>query len=268
MIKLLSTLLFITGNLFTLNAQDKPVPKELKPFIKEGYEAMDFEKGDLNGDKLEDYLLILKIKGEDTMTYDNPEWDAQRPLLLLIRQTDKKLKEAITNDELILCRNCGGVMGDPYQGIMIKPGGFSVDFYGGSSWRWSDTYTFLYDKVKKDWFLERHGSSNFHAGDPEGTEENTTIRRSEIGDVSLLKYSPDYNTDSSEWKVNVAKTYFYQSPLLGSKPKKAYLVKGNTVTSYKQFKNFIQCTFTNNKDESTTGFILKKDLVLVGKARN
>ncbi len=255
--------LLLTTCLFSLQAQDKVVPKELRPFIREGYELMDFLKTDLNGDNRPDYILILKIKGEDTIGFDNTNWDASRPLLLIVRQPDNSLKNVISNSELVLCKQCGGVMGDPYQGVTGKPGGFTIDFYGGSSWRWSETYSFSYDKIKKNWFLQRHTSSNFQSGDPEKTEENTTINRNEIGDIILANFSPYYNSDSSIWKVKTAKTYFYSSPILGSTPKKAWLVKGNTVTSVKLFKNFIQCSFTNSGDKITEGFLLKKDLLLV-----
>ena len=246
-----------------LQAQDPVIPLELEPFVYKRYEALDFVKEDLNGDKLKDYLLVLKLEGEDTMTFENPDWQAPRPLLIILRQADGSLKQEIINYELILCRQCGGVMGDPYQGLTAKPGEFVADFYGGSSWRWTAGYTFRYDKMKKDWFLQTHTSSSFQSGDPERTMVETTIDRSEIGDISLANYTNSYNSDSSTWKVNAAKTYFYKSPRLQSTPGKTYLVKGNTVISYKKYKNFIECSFTNNKGTTTHGFILKKDLVLV-----
>ena len=190
-------------------AQDKSIPAELKPFVLKGYAGMDFIKEDLNGDGKKDYILVLKTVGEDTMTFDNPVWDAARPLLLIIRLTNGKLKQAAISNSLVLCKNCGGVMGDPYQGITTKPGEFTVSFYGGSSWRWGEDYTFRYDKAKKDWFLEKHFSTSFHSGDPETSTVNTTILRNEAGDISLTKFSPDYNTDTSFWLVKAVRTYFY-----------------------------------------------------------
>ena len=154
-------------------------------------------------------------------------------------------------------------MGDPYQGITVKPGSFSLDFYGGSSWRWSTVYTFKYDVIKKNWYLQQHASSGFQSGDPETTIENTVINRNEIGDVTLQNFTPYYNADSSTWKVKTLRTYFYSSPDVKSKPKKAYLVKGNTVTSIKQFKTFIECSFTSSKETTTYGYILKKNLELL-----
>ena len=247
---------------FSAIAQNAKVPVELNPFILKGYEVLDFAKTDMNSDGREDYILLLKVKGEDTLTYQNETAEAIRPLLLIIRQADKSLKQVLRNDEAVMCKQCGGMMGDPYESITTKPGEFTLDFYGGSSWRWSESYTFRYDKLKNNWFLQNHISTSFNAGDPEKTEESATINRSEIGDVTLQNFNLDYNEDSSSWKVKAMKTYFYASPDLKSTPKKTYLVKGNKVISYKQFKNFVQCSFTNGKGTTTTGYILKKDLDL------
>lgn len=264
--KFLSTICFILLFLVS-HAQQTEIPAALKPFVKTGYEVLDFAKQDMNGDKLADYILILKKAGEDTITFDNAEWNAVRPIMLIVNQPGGKLEKIAENNELILCRNCGGAMGDPYQGITTKPGEFTVDFYGGSSWRWSDQYLFRYDKVKKNWFMETQAMSSMHVADPDAKEETTLIKRVETGDISLQGFSLYYNSDSSVYKVNTTKTYFYPSPDLKAKPKRAYLVKGDTVLSTKYFKNFVQCAFTNNKNETTYGYILKKDLVLINAGK-
>lgn len=246
-------------------AQDteKTLPKELQPLVPKGYQMLDLVKGDLNGDKLQDYLLILKKKGEDTMTFDNPDWDADRPLLLILRQSNGTLKTAVTNSEIVMCRNCGGAMGDPYMGMTVTTGTFSLEFYGGSSWKWGETITFRYDRVKKNWYLHTHHITSFHGLDPENTTEDITISRSEAGNISLEKYRSEYNSDTSQWQVKAAKTYFYESPVPGSKPRKGYLLKGDVVKGFKTFTNFIQCSFENDKGTTTLGFILRKDLVRV-----
>lgn len=261
---LLAITLMVSVNIV---AQNTTIPEELKPFIMPGYEVMDVVKGDLNRDKLDDYLLVLKTAGEDSFSFDNTDWDAHRPLLLIIRQANGTLKTVAVNNELIFCKNCGGVMGDPYQGLTIKPGEFTADLYGGSSWRWAESFTFRYDAVKKNWFLQTHKSTSFQSGDPERTMNESVISRSETGDISIEKFTPHYNADSSSWKVKAAKTYFYNSPVIGSKPGKAYLVKGNKVVSFKQFRNFVECSFTNSKGTVTTGYILKKDLELLAAGK-
>lgn len=73
------------------NAQQKEVPASLQPFVIKGYEVLDFLQTDLNADQKTDGILLLKIKHEDTINTE----DVVRPLLLLIKQPDGKLKIAV-----------------------------------------------------------------------------------------------------------------------------------------------------------------------------
>ncbi len=244
-------------------AQEPIVPDEVKPFVLPGYEVLDLKKADLNRDKKTDYLLILKIAGEDSLPADSPDWDATRPLLLLTRQTSGTLATSAVSNELVHCKHCGGMMGDPYQGMTVKPGEFTLEFYGGSSWRWGEQVNFRYDAIQKNWFLHSQRTESFQSGDPENTHVTTIITRSEAGDIPLTKYTPHYNADSSSWRVSAAKTFFYDSPSLQAKPRKAFLLKEDEVISFRQFRNFIECSFTNSKGTTTTGYILKKDLQLL-----
>ena len=249
-------------------AQDPSVPEELQPFVPEGFTVLDFRKGDINYDKRPDYVVVFRKRGEDTLmagaAMDEP---SPRPLALIIRQANGKLVKAAENMELVLCRDCGGVMGDPYQGVEIVPGGFSLDFYGGSSWRWADSYIFRYDRRLKKWMMERQVSTSFHAGDPENTSRTETILRSEAGDIPLEKFTPGHNADSSSWQVSAAKTFFYDSPIPGSKPRKGYLLKGDRVQATRRFRHFVYVTYTNDKGDISYGYLLKKDLQLLSPSQ-
>jgi hypothetical protein len=237
-----------------LQAQPVVAP-EAASFVPEGYEVLDYKTGDLNGDKKADAILILKIAGEDSSFEEN-----DRPLLLLIRQADGKLKQIAKNDNAVLCRQCGGVFGDPYEGLTIANNGFSISFYGGSSWRWGYTFDFVYRPLKKNWFLVKESQVSFQAGDPEATMKNSEIGESELGEISIQKFNSEPAYADTKWKVIAAKTFFYDSPKIGSKPRKAYLLKGNTVTGIRHLKNFIEVSFENKSGEISTGFILRNDL--------
>jgi hypothetical protein len=217
---------------------------------------LDYVTGDLNNDKKMDAILVTRRPGEDTVM----EEELKRPLLLLIRQADGKLKQVSRNDSAILCYHCGGVFGDPYEGIEIKPGSFDISFYGGSSWRWGSTYTFKYNPLKKNWYLFNEKQISFHAGDPEKTMKESKINAAELGEISIQSFNSNPVYMDSRWKVKTAKTYFYDSPLLGSKPRKGYLLSGNLVTGIRHFKNFILASFENDKGDITEGYLLKKDL--------
>ena len=241
------------------NAQDVEIPAEAKPFVLPGFSVLDYIKGDLNGDKKQDAILILKQKTEDTAEAT----DLIRPLLILTRQANGKLKLEKRADHILFCRTCGGMMGDPYQETRIDAKGFMLTFYGGSSWRWGDEYYFSYRPEKKNWFLIKQTETSFQSGNPEETQKSSTITEEEFGETPIETFNSSPEYAETKWKVTSAKTFFYDSPILGSKTRKGYLLKSNEVSAVRELKNFVEVTFDNGKGIFTTGFILKKDVVKV-----
>ena len=155
---------------------------ETKPFVPKGYTVLHQNNGDLNKDGRPDYALVLKQDNED-----NSADELKRPLLLLVRQENGKLAQAARNDNVVLCRQCGGVFGDPFAGIVIKNGYFSVEHYGGSSWRWTRIITFRYNAADKRWYLHKDGGESFHVSDPDKvTEKVRTVK--DFGRVPFEKY--------------------------------------------------------------------------------
>ncbi len=244
----------------TIAAQTKTLPEEARSFLLPGYEMLDYIAGDLNNDKKADAILVLKQTGEDTI-----DTDVNRPFVILIRQTNGKLQQVVRNDSAILCYRCGGVFGDPYQGIEINESGFDIDFYGGSSWRWSRHYFFKYNAAKKNWYLHRDFSSSYHVTDEDldKSATETTIDATELGSISIAEFNSFPNYTEAKWRVMAAKTFFYNNPKIGSKPRKGYLLKGDVVSSYLQTKNFVEVYFENKKAQSSSGFVLKKDLIKI-----
>ena len=166
----------------------KPNQREISfsQFIPEGYTILDSATGDLNLDPYPDMLLVLKKNGEDSTSdvVDHPE---KRPLLILIGQANKQFKLAARNDNAVYCVNCGGMMGDPYMGIVIKKGYFSIEHYGGSAWRWTRIITFKYSTASKYWYLHKDGGDSYHTSDPDKVE--TKIRTiKEFGKIAFDKY--------------------------------------------------------------------------------
>lgn len=232
-------------------AQEKQLPAELKPFIPAGYEMLDFVTGHLDNDNSNDAILILKVTGEDSITDSEPK----RPLLLLTRNKEGKLHIAKRNDHAVMCRQCGGVFGDPYEKTEINNYGFSISFYGGSSWRWGYDYQFIYDAPKNDWILNREKQISYHNTEPELNIQETVIEADEIGIIPFSDFNISREHAEKKWKVTCKKANFYNSPTLGSKARKAYLIKDDEVTGTRTLKNFIQVEFKNSKDEYTYGFI-------------
>jgi hypothetical protein len=162
------------------------VPPNLKNFILKGYEVLDITKGDLNRDAYPDAIMVLFKKGEreTSNVIDHPE---KRPLLILIGQANKTYKMAARSDNAVYCVDCGGQMGDPFTGITIKNGYFSVEHYGGSGWRWTRIITFKYSPSEKTWFLHKDGGEHFHATSRE--EVKTPVKTvKDFGKVPFNKF--------------------------------------------------------------------------------
>jgi hypothetical protein len=163
------------------------LPQKILKFIPKGYALLDTAMGDLNLDKLQDVILVLKTIGEDTAS-DATEY--KRPLLLLLGRADRTYTLASRNDNVVYCHQCGGAFGEPYTGVEIKHGLFTVNHFGGTNNRWSNEITFKYSKAGKNWYLLKivdKGWNVFHLDDV-GTIVKT---KKDFGIVSFKKYNPD-----------------------------------------------------------------------------
>ncbi|MFN7311843.1 MAG: hypothetical protein ACK5UI_00010 [Bacteroidota bacterium] len=166
------------------------VPIELKPFIPKGYTFLYAQNGDLNLDGIADVLLVIEFNNQAVVN-DSTEAEMDqgtRPLLLLTRDSLNQLNLVMRNDNTVLCKECGGVWGDPFQGIAVKNGYFSVEHYGGSNWRWTSIITYKFNKQKGDWFLHKVGSESYSIFDPDKVE--TEIKT--VNDFGVIKLE-DYN---------------------------------------------------------------------------
>ena len=148
----------------------------ISKFISDGYSVLDTVSGNLNLDKYNDLILILKKNDEEKTSdiIDNPE---KRPLLILIGQDNGGYQLVAKSNSTVYCFDCGGMMGDPYQGVTIKNGYFSVEHYGGSAWRWSRIITYKFSKADNHWFLHRDGRESFHVSEPEKSESNMRTKK-------------------------------------------------------------------------------------------
>ncbi len=160
--------------------------KYLKTFIPEDHVVMDYEYGDLNrDDKKDDVILVSYSKTEA-----EEGGSIGRTTYILTRQTDGKLKKEGENGSVVLCSDCGGVMGDPYQGIVIKNGYFSLEHWGGSRWKWTQINTFKYDGEKKGWYLHKKGGESYDSFEPEKVEETVST----VKDFGIIAFD-DYTDE-------------------------------------------------------------------------
>jgi len=142
------------------------LPSSISKFIPEGYSALDTAFGNLNLDSYPDLILVLKKNGEESGS-DDVDHPLKRPLLILLGQANQSFTLAARNDNAVYCIDCGGILGDPFNAIVIKNGYFSIEHYGGSGWRWTRVITFRYSTQEKYWYLHKDGGDSFNASEPE-----------------------------------------------------------------------------------------------------
>lgn len=193
-------LLALCFSVMTADAQTEAlkIPAEVKPFVEKGAKAIALEAADLNGDGLKDYVLVLERENAtEKDEFDYPK--NQRPLLILTRGKGNKLSEAKRNEKIVMCSECGGMMGDPFAGMTVGKNTFTVNHYGGSAWRWELSYKFNYSRIDKTWQLVRFERTDFHAAD-----QNETMKRKmktppkDFGKIDLADFDPAAFEEISE----------------------------------------------------------------------
>ena len=176
--------------IITAQDTDLKVPADVLPFVEAGTKAIAVEKSDLNGDGREDFILVLEKEKPAKDADDFPV--GQRPLLILLRGADGKLTMIKRNDRVVMCSQCGGVFGDPFEGVIAGHNTFSIEHYGGSSWRWKYSYKFNYSRIDKSWQLVRVEDISYHTSDPEKAKTKIYRPPKDFGKIDIANFDPEH----------------------------------------------------------------------------
>lgn len=161
---------------------------ELARFAPAGMTIRARARGDLDGDGDEDLLIVVEHDTDQSASIP-------RGLLLLRRDAAGDLHESLNSPEAILCRKCGGMMGDPLQEVRVGHGDFTLRFEGGSRELWSSEYRFEHAHDRELWLLADIVHSGFDRADGRIAERRLTV--SDFGEVSLKSFHPeDYPADA------------------------------------------------------------------------
>jgi hypothetical protein len=173
----------------TIRHDDVAIPAAARPFVAAETRPIAFATGDLDRDGRPDALLVLEAT---TRKPDDEESDGfTRTLVVLVGQADGTYREAARNAKVAYCTGCGGVMGDPFEGVEVKPGSFTVSNAGGSNWRWSHAYTFNYSRRDRTWQLVRVVSRSLNTGQPDLEEVKVSTPPKDFGKIDLADFDPE-----------------------------------------------------------------------------
>ena len=186
-VAILMTALALASAAFAKELDAAKLPAELKPFVSKNYRAIFAGSEDLNGDGKDDYLLVIEKTSPPKSVLDD-SLPSDRSLLIITRQPDGSLKQAVRNDRLVYCRECGGVMGDPFITVTLKKNRFTVNHYGGSNWRWTADYTFAWSRIDQAWQLVAYDSESFHTSDIENIKYEHCVPPRHFGKLDLASF--------------------------------------------------------------------------------
>ena len=148
--------------------------KDLEYLIPEGARTIDSVFGKLkNGKEIAVFVLDSK----------NDENEEEDRTLLILEKTVSGYRQMAINKELILCKSCGGIFGDPYNGVTLKGNVLSISNYGGSAWRWSENYTFRYQN--SDWQLIGATYQSYWTNAPCTEDQDVTSGAGQLEDINF-----------------------------------------------------------------------------------
>lgn len=162
------------------------VPEPIAPFIPEGYILIDVARADLDGDGVQDFLTIIQ---EPDSKDDMDEERQSRTLQVITAQPDGSFALAASSERAVLCAQCGGIWGDPFDRIETGRKTFTIHHYGGSNWRWVNAYQFNYSRIDKAWQLVSATESSFHTSEPD-KEEVKVYKPRHFGKINLGDFDP------------------------------------------------------------------------------
>jgi hypothetical protein len=171
--------------------QEVPVPPAARAFVAPGTRPIAYEVADLNRDGKPDAILVLEPTPKEPKEGEDDPDDRPRSLLVLVGGADGSLRQVTRNDKVAFCAGCGGIMGDPFEGVTVGPGTFTVDNAGGSNWRWSRSYTFNYSRRDDTWQLVRVEEHDYHTSEAADAKPVVSTPPKHFGKIDIADFDPE-----------------------------------------------------------------------------
>jgi formylglycine-generating enzyme required for sulfatase activity len=152
------------------------MPEAASKLLPDNGETLTSVTADLNGDGTMDFLVAFEYL------------DGTRQLFIIVRE-GKKYRVASTSTRSILCKTCGGVYGEPFQGLAAEKKSFSISHFGGSNFKWANTAVFGYSRRDRKWQLVEFTDTQY---DLENNDTVTVLRPADFGLINLEDYDLDH----------------------------------------------------------------------------
>jgi hypothetical protein len=168
--------LLISGSLVSIAQEPKiTIPMTAKApegFAPDGWEVRVVEKGDLNGDKIDDVVIVMmkpEVMENDVLV------EGKKHFLALAFGDGGQFKRTAFSDEAALDTEEGGPFGDPFEGLKIENGTVIIYHYGGGGQRWSRAERYRWSQNR--WMLigKTYSTINILDLDEEGDAIDTNL---------------------------------------------------------------------------------------------
>ncbi len=170
------------------SAKDLPrAGKSLNDFVPRGWSAEAQVSGDLDGDGIPDIAAVL-VQNVPESGETGADDELGRVLLVLLGDEKEGVVPAGSNDDLLLCRGCGGMR--EHVGIEIVKGVVIVTETGGSRQSTSETWRFRCDPRTRRFVLIGRDSDSRDSAGGKGTQVS-------LNTLTGLKVTETYRYDKS-----------------------------------------------------------------------
>jgi hypothetical protein len=151
-------------------------------YIPSGYTILGQASADINRDGYADVIVVLKNP------YEKYNEDTTRALLVLAGNGKGSYRLLARNDSVVLCANCGGAYGDPFQEVAAGKGWFSVRHFGGSGWKRTWWINFAYDRRRRLLLLRSDGGWSWDSSNQD-VRARITNRPQDFGRIPFEAFS-------------------------------------------------------------------------------
>ena len=159
----------------------KPEAAFVEHFNALGYSVLSRTPGNLNGDALEDLVMVFNMAGEDTLSVEGPP--QKRVVAILVQHPGGAYTLDAANENLVYYYGYDQNFPEALVDITITDRSFTINHYGGFAIRWGRSTTFRYDERKKNWLFERDEYTTFNATDPETLTSERVVTRKQAGRI-------------------------------------------------------------------------------------